>query len=131
MKVVDKYELATMPKGTIFYKVSEPHGYISDGPWVLDHFTSKDYYGSPYFNGVFHLDFSFLEKDGVTVDFPDFEKGFERGIDEWRVNDTDSNDFDDNDLFAILSIEEAEYLVGILQDYVNLSKKFAKWRSRR
>ena len=128
MKVVDKYELATMPNGTIFYKVSEPHGYISDGPWVLDHFTSKDFYGSPCFNGVFHLNFTFWEEDGCSVDFVDYCNGFERKIkdDGWAVNDTDSNDFDDDDLFAVLSVEEAEELVGILQDYVNMSKKFEK-----
>ena len=108
MKIVDKYELAKCPYGTIFYEY-EPC-YIKRGPLILASDIFVEYDEKPFFNGVFECK-------------PDLEciietDNFIQSKAKWYSVDTDSNDYSDDDKFIILDKEEALELIEIMKKMV-------------
>jgi len=117
MKIVDKYELATMPFGTPFYRLDE-YGNVGcgceQGLCILlgNHFI--DHNGKPFFNGV-----CYLEPDYDDEMYGHFVEGnLPKKFDLFSV-DTDSNDFDDNDKFLVLEPNELKFIIDYLQECYN------------
>ena len=109
MKIVDKYELAKCPKGTMFYEYTPCM--IKNGPYILDSNTFYSYWdGKPMFNGVFVCE-------------PDLSELYENeDINNAKANwfsvDIDSNDYTDEDLFIVLNKKEALDLIETMKDMV-------------
>ena len=138
MKIVDKYGLAEQPYGTVFYEVIDQD--IKSGPKILrSHTFYGSYDGKPMFNGVQYLEpnsFLFTGKGiKVGLELPLTPVDYEDSEDpNWFAVDTDSNDYDDDDMFLVLSKEEAVDLIKTMiqitgtKEYLGIQEE-DKWNN--
>ena len=133
MKIVDKYGLAEQPYGTVFYEVIDQD--IKSGPKILRSHTfySHTFYGSykgkPMFNGVQYLEpnsFLFTGKDiKVGLELPLTPVDNEDSEDpNWFAVDDDSNDYEDDDMFLVLSKEETVDLIKMMIKFTGTQEYF-------
>lgn len=108
MKVVNKYELAKCPYGTMFYEF-EPCR-IKRGPFILTSHSFEDFKDTPMFNGMFTLEPN-LE---ITFNFVASEQDTELGAPYWETTDIDSVDYSSDDQFLVLEKDEALDLVSTM-----------------
>lgn len=128
MRIVDKYELAKCPNGTPFYKLNiikneeenfEDGGFCEQALMILDGFRwINDDDGKEMFNGVTYLEInnkndecfggSYFKSDNLPKEIS-------------LVNiDTDSNDYNDEDRFLVLSSKEFSEIIKTLSNYCDL-----------
>lgn len=125
MKIVDKYGLAECEPGTPFFVLNNRYwksgkecfsegGTIDDAMRIKisDCFYSLD--GKPMFNGVARLEIDNYDSEGQAQDFTD--DTFPEKIELVTV-DEDSNDYDDNNRFLILSASEFRDILDELEVY--------------
>ena len=99
----------------MFYEVIDQD--IKSGPKILrSHTFYSSYDGKPMFNGVQHLEpnsFLFTGKDiKVGLELPLTPVDNDDSEDpNWFAVDDDSNDYEDDDMFLVLSKEEAVDLI--------------------
>lgn len=115
MKVMNKYELAKQPYGTVFYNVDK-YGNIEGGFRILasDLFFTLE--GEPMFNGV--LD---LEPD-LDIDIQ-LQHGYEGELSDLFYWDDSSADYDDDDMFLVLTKEEALGIINLAKDLIEGNKR--------
>ena len=109
MKVVDKYGLAKQPYGTMFYNLDK-YGNIEGGLRIL---ASNTYYyddDKPEFLGVVDI-----EPDTVDVQF---YMGYEDNLGDLFYWDDSSTDYDDTDMFLVLTKDEALQIINLVKDLV-------------
>lgn len=127
MRIVDKYELAKCPNGTPFYKLNiikneeenfEDSGFCEETLMILDGLRWTDDDGKEMFNGVTYLQTdnkndnewcgSYFKSDNLPKEIS-------------LVNiDTDSNDYNDEDRFLVLSSKEFSEIIKTLSNYCDL-----------
>ncbi len=128
MKIVDKYGLAEQPYGTVFYEIEGQD--IKSGPKILrSHTFYGSYDGKPMFNGVQYLEpnsFLFAEKNiEVGLELPLTSVDNEDSEDpNWFAVDDDSNDYDDSDMFLVLSKEEMIDLIKTMIKFTGTKEYF-------
>lgn len=127
MRIVDKYELAKCPNGTPFYKLNiikneeedfENGGFCEEALMILDGFRYMNDDGKEMFNGVTYLQTdnkndnewggSYFKSDNLPKEIA-------------LVNiDTDSNDYNDEDRFLVLSSKEFSEIIKTLSNYCDV-----------
>ena len=128
MKIVDKYGLAEQPYGTVFYEIEGQD--VKSGPKILrSHTFYGSYDGKPMFNGVQYLEpnsFLFTGKDiKVGLELPLTPVDNEDSEDpNWFAVDDDSNDYEDSDMFLVLSKEETVDLIKTMIKFTGTQEHF-------